>query len=255
MIAVAPATHMDDYLAALRAAGADCLRLDYDRHDPADVLSSVRGVILLGGADVDPLHYGEARHVAFQPALEGRDEYELALAREAVRRDVPLLAICRGLQVLNVALGGTLVQDIPSQVAGPLPHGQPSSEPKDKIAHRVSVERGSRLAGMLAPVLDGSGMCAVNSRHHQAVKAPGEGLVVTATSSDGVVEAAERSGVALLRRRAVASRELPHEGRVSRPVRGFRPGDEVATGKPILGDGVALGRATPVQRYLADEDG
>jgi putative glutamine amidotransferase len=192
MIAVAPATHMDDYLASLKEAGADWLRLDYGRHDPAEVLSSVRGVILLGGADVDPRYYGEARHTTFQAAVEGRDEYEIALAREAVRRDVPLLAICRGLQLLNVALGGTLVQDIPSQIAQPLPHGQPSSEPKDKIAHVVSVERGSRLADILAPVLDSAGNCPVNSRHHQAVKDAGEGIVISARSGDGVVEAAER---------------------------------------------------------------
>jgi putative glutamine amidotransferase len=94
--------------------------------------------------------------------------------------------------VLNVALGGTLVQDIPSQITHPLAHGQPSTEPRDRIAHTVALVSGSRLAGILEQVVDADGVCPVNSRHHQAVKDPGDGLVVTATSSDGVVEAAER---------------------------------------------------------------
>ena len=183
---------MDDYLAALKAAGADTLLLDYGRHDPAEVVGSVTGLILLGGADVDPRHYGEPRHSTFVPAVEGRDEYEFALAREAVARDLPVLAICRGLQVLNVALGGTLVQDIPSQVPHPLTHGLPSTIPKDTIAHAIAVAADSILAGLLDGVVDAQGRCDVNSRHHQAIKTPAAGLVVTATASDGVIEAVER---------------------------------------------------------------
>jgi putative glutamine amidotransferase len=193
LIAIAPAHHMDDYLASLREAGADELVLEYGHHDPADVVTRVNGVILLGGADVDPRWYGEAPHATYHEAGDDRDQYEIALARAAVRADVPLLAICRGLQVLNVALGGSLVQDIPSQVPDALDHGRRvPGLARDERAHPVAVEPSSLLARILGTAIDADGQCLVNSRHHQAMARVADGLVVTATSSDGVVEAAER---------------------------------------------------------------
>jgi putative glutamine amidotransferase len=120
-------------------------------------------------------------------APPGRDQFELALAREAIERDAPVLAICRGLQVLNVAAGGSLVQDIPSRVPGALTHDL--KDPKDAIAHTVRIAPGSRLAELLA-----STEARVNSRHHQAVKRAGTGLTVTATAPDGIIEGMEKPG-------------------------------------------------------------
>lgn len=188
-IAVAPARRMDDYLASLEQAGADELMLEYGRHPPAEILDGVGGVVLLGGADVDPQLYGEAPHPSFDPADQGRDAYEIALAQAAVERNVPLLAICRGLQVLNVALGGTLIQDIPTQVPGAVAHTV--RIPKDKLAHTIAVAAGSRLRALLAPRLSVEGTCEVNSRHHQAVERLGRGLIVSASAPDGVIEAVE----------------------------------------------------------------
>jgi putative glutamine amidotransferase len=184
---------MDDYLSALREAGADELILEYGRHDPAEIVSRVKGVILLGGADVDPRLYGEEPHPTYSEAGSDRDAYEIALARAAVAADRPLLAICRGLQVLNVALGGTLVQDIPSQVPDAIDHGRRApGTPRDERAHGVTIEPASQLARLLADRLDPGGRCLVNSRHHQAIGRVAEGLVVTAQAADGVIEAAER---------------------------------------------------------------
>lgn len=193
LIAIAPAHRMDDYLAALAAAGADELVLEYGRHPPEAIVSRVGGVILLGGADLHPRLYGEAAHETYKEAGGDRDAYEIALAQAAVARDVPLLAICRGLQVLNVALGGTLVQDIPSQVPGALDHTRRGTGvPRDEKAHLVDIVPGSRLAGILGASVADDGTCAVNSRHHQSIKRIADGLVTTATASDGVIEAAER---------------------------------------------------------------
>jgi putative glutamine amidotransferase len=100
-----------------------------------------------------------------------------------------VLAICRGLQVLNVALGGTLVQDIPTQVTGAVEHSV--RIPKNALAHTILVSPKTRLRALLGPLVSDAGTCEVNSRHHQAVKALGSGLKVCATAPDGVVEAAE----------------------------------------------------------------
>jgi len=177
-----------DYVTSLERAGAD-VRVLTPAGDPLpEALRSCDGVLLTGGPDVDPVEYGEHdRHPSVELDRE-RDEYELALARLAVARDVPLLAICRGAQVLNVAAGGTLVQDLPSAQPSDLPH---QVAKKDAEAHDVQIAPGTCLAVLLAPELD-HGRVAVNSRHHQSVKDPAPGFVVSATAPDGVVEAIER---------------------------------------------------------------
>jgi putative glutamine amidotransferase len=196
-IAVAPTESMpedlrtgrpNDYLDSLRRTGAEIVVLDAAVDDAERALAGVDGLMLLGGHDVDPSLYGESAHALFEAATPGRDAFELALARTAVARELPLLAICRGLQVLNVALGGSLVQDIPSQLTTPLDHA--IRLPKDHLAHIVAIRRGSRLEAALGPAADAT-TCAVNSRHHQAVKALGHGLIAAATAADGVIEAAE----------------------------------------------------------------
>ena len=116
--------------------------------------------------------------------MRERDDFEIALARQALERDVPLLAICRGQQVLNVAAGGTLVQDIPSQVAGTVNH-DPDAE-RWQTTHDVEIVPGTRLRAIL-----GQDRVAVNSFHHQAVKDLGRGLVPSAHGSDGIIEGME----------------------------------------------------------------
>jgi len=173
-----------DYVTALEHAGARVRVLDATKDVLPGALEGCDGVLLTGGVDVDPKEYGEAAH----PTVEidtARDDYELALARLAIERDMPLLAICRGVQVLNVAAGGTLIQDLPSQHPSSIDHS--ITEPKNSIAHYVKINDGTCLSMLL-----GAPSLAVNSRHHQAVKDAAPGFVVSAVSPDGVVEAIER---------------------------------------------------------------
>ena len=170
-----------DYLSALRRAGADIRELTPD-HDPLPAaLDPCDGVLLTGGVDVDPAEYGDTERHPTTEVDPVRDSYELALAREALRR--------RGVQVLNVAAGGTLIQDLPSQHSSTLPHSVTTTP--QTIAHRVYVTPGTRLSELLARRLDGGSEIDVNSRHHQAVKRTAADFVVSATSEDGVIEAIE----------------------------------------------------------------
>jgi putative glutamine amidotransferase len=182
---------MADYLEAVKRVGGEPFELEIQRDAPADVMRQAAGLLLTGGGDVDPALYGEAPHETFQASEPGRDEYEIALVRAAMDAALPIFAICRGMQVLNVALGGTLVQDIPSMVNGAAHHAVP--EPRFLIAHEVWVAKGSRLAKIMAEKLDGE-ILQVNSRHHQAVKDVAPGWEVTATAPDGVIEAMEMPG-------------------------------------------------------------
>ena len=190
-IGITPCTRVDDYVESVARAGAEPVVLS-NRQDPRAVLDRVDGILLTGGLDVDPALYGEAPHPATEASPE-RDRFEVPLSQAALERDVPVLAICRGVQVLNVAAGGTLVQDIPSAVRSDLAHS--IDVPKDKIAHGVHVTAGTRLAGALGPgtPLD---CCSVNSRHHQSVGKVAPEFVVSAVSPDGVIEAIERPGAA-----------------------------------------------------------
>ncbi|MEP7000365.1 MAG: gamma-glutamyl-gamma-aminobutyrate hydrolase family protein [bacterium] len=151
----------------------------------ADVmLDGMDGLVLTGGEDIDPGHYGESAHPALGDIHAGRDSFELALMRSAMARRLPTLAICRGIQIANVALGGTLVQDIPSERPGAIEHeGQ---WPRDSRVHGVQVDARSRLALAL-----GAAELRVNSFHHQAVGTLAPGLTAVAHSSDGVIEGVE----------------------------------------------------------------
>ena len=183
-VAITPCKKPRDYDAAVRRAGATPKALSLDEAT-ASALDGVDGLLLTGGDDVDPALYGEARHPTCDVSEPGRDAFEIDLVRRALAADLPVLAICRGLQVLNVALGGTLIQDIPSEPEALLQHD--AEGPPDTLAHTVAVAPGSCLAALVGP----DGTRAVNSRHHQAIRALGQGLVVTGTSPDGVIEAAE----------------------------------------------------------------
>jgi putative glutamine amidotransferase len=188
VIAIPLCSKPHDYEAAIERAGGEILRLDRTVHRPADVIASADGLLLPGGGDILPSLYGEAAHPAFSAAEAGRDDYELELARRALDANLPLLAICRGVQVLNVACGGSLVQHIPDQVGTLVNHVL--REPPHAIAHDVWVSSGSLLETLMRERLEGD-TCAVNSRHHQAPSALGKGLVASATAPDGVIEAIE----------------------------------------------------------------
>ncbi|MDQ6717021.1 MAG: gamma-glutamyl-gamma-aminobutyrate hydrolase family protein [Gemmatimonadota bacterium] len=148
------------------------------------ILGAVEGLVLTGGEDVNPSRYGTDPHPLLKTVSDRRDETEIALIREAKRRRIPVLAICRGIQVLNVALGGTLIQDIRAQVEGSLDHDDGS--PRTSRSHAISIVPGSRTANAL-----GVTQASVNSLHHQSVRDVSPELVVTATSTDGIVEAVE----------------------------------------------------------------
>lgn len=153
------------------------------------IYEQLDGLVFSGGGDVDPTRYGAATispHTAeVDPA---RDEVEIQLARWAVEDDKPLLAICRGVQVLNVALGGTLIQHIPAAVPHALPHEAHSDEAFQRLAHEVTVASDSKLYAALG--LNGDRL-SVNSLHHQALAEIGRGLRVVARAGDGIVEGVE----------------------------------------------------------------
>ena len=174
------------YVTALENAGLVPLivpPLSNDRAAAA-VLDSVSGLVLTGGEDVDPARYGEQRHEKVRSVNPARDATEAALVEEAKARGLPVLAICRGIQILNVALGGTLVQDISSQVKTDIGHDEDG--PRDSRSHEISVEPGSLIAEAI-----GTEHLSVNSFHHQSVKRVADGMRVTARSPDGVIEGIE----------------------------------------------------------------
>jgi len=175
------------YIHAMRRAGARCAVLPPGGLDvaAAEVLAPFDGLLLVGGGDVDPARYRADRHADVYGVEPERDELEVALARQAVSGGVPTLAVCRGIQLVNVAFGGTLHQHLPD-CEGLVPHGVPASGSPG--SHDVKVAPGSRLAkacGGAAAV----GAC--TSVHHQGIAALGDGLVATGWSEDGLVEALE----------------------------------------------------------------
>jgi putative glutamine amidotransferase len=161
---------------------------DYER---SIVQAGGEPLVLTGGGDIDPALFGEDRHPTFHEAEPGRDAAEIALVHQAIETGLPLLAICRGAQVLNVARGGSLIQDIPSELPLALNHRVPT--PPTASAHSVHVSAGTRLASLLGLEREG-GRVEVNSRHHQAPRRLGDGLVVCAVAEDGVVEGLELPG-------------------------------------------------------------
>jgi putative glutamine amidotransferase len=190
-IAITTCQRLEDYKQAILHTGGEVHVVDATM-TVADALTGMDGLLLTGGDDVAPNRYGEEKHPAVRLVAPERDDFEIALVREARKRDLPVLAICRGIQVLNVAAGGTLIQDIPAQVTGALDHKQtvPPHQPYD-LAHEVWLEKDSLLAKLMRERLSDADSCEVNSRHHQAVKTLAPGFQVSATAPDGVVEAIE----------------------------------------------------------------
>ncbi len=174
----------DAYMRAVeRAGGLPLLAPPYPELVAA-LVARADGIVLVGGEDVDPSRYGAVRNDRTEEPSPERDATELALVQAARGGRLPLLAICRGLQVLNVALGGTLIQDIPSERAGAIDHNPGGRQ--DIRSHNVRVAVDSRLWRLLR-----TDQLTVNSLHHQAVDRLGRGLRAVAHSEDGIVEAAE----------------------------------------------------------------
>ena len=179
-----------EYVVSVEAAGGEAvlLRNEVDRMEES--LAGIDGLILSGGTDIDPKHYGAARHRKTTPANERRDLFELALVRAARAREVPTLCVCRGLQVANVAFGGTLIQDLASEMDEryTLHHQQVKEDGEERttavLEHAVDVEPDSALAKLL-----GATRFPTNSMHHQAVKEVAPPLRSVARTPDGVVEA------------------------------------------------------------------
>lgn len=184
---------MSSYTAAVADAGGVPVRVPVDLEEGVlrQVIGSLSGLVLPGGPDISPAAYGEPPHQQLRRVDDVLDATELALARAAVEADLPLLGICRGMQVLNVALGGTLVQDIPSQRPDALDHDRFRCRgyPPDDRAHAVSVQPSSRLAAILE-----SAEVTTNSRHHQAIRTLAPALVAVAHTSDGLIEGVEIPG-------------------------------------------------------------
>lgn len=182
----------EKYVYAIEAAGGvPVLIYLTEDHDALDRLYSLcAGLVFAGGEDVDPKHFGAERHPNLGTVVWLRDAVELALARRAQADRKPMLGICRGIQVLNVALGGTLYQDIPAELPGSADHYASSKQPaRAHAAHTVALAPDSWLAARL-----GTDTLAVNSFHHQSVKAVAPGLRVTGRAADGVIEAVESTG-------------------------------------------------------------
>jgi putative glutamine amidotransferase len=173
------------YTVSIRGAGLVPLVLPVlDRADADAALDGMAGLVLTGGEDVNPARYGAAPHSELGDVHDGRDAFETALIEAARARALPTLAICRGVQILNVALGGTLVQDIPSEWKNPIAHD--GDWARTKRVHEVDVVRGSRLARAL-----GTERPVVNSMHHQAVGTVAPSLATVARAPDGIVEGVE----------------------------------------------------------------
>jgi putative glutamine amidotransferase len=191
VIGITACRKLEDYRQAVLHVGGEVRVVDASM--PVEqALAGIDGLLLTGGGDVAPALYGESPHPTVVGAEEGRDEFEVGLIAAARARDLPLFAICRGVQVLNVACGGTLVQDIPSQMTGALQHSLciPPHE-SYSLAHEVWVDKDTLLARLIGERLRDQDACDVNSRHHQAVKEVARGFRVSATAPDGVIEAIE----------------------------------------------------------------
>lgn len=172
-----------EYVDVVRVTGAVPVVLPAVEGEIPEALDVVDALILPGGGDIDPAHYGGVRHEANYGISAERDGFEMALARAALARQMPVLAICRGMQLLNVALGGDLVAHIPDHYGNGVLHRH---EGLKAVQHDVRIEAQSRIAGLL-----GTTELTVHSVHHQAVGRLGRGLRAVAWAPDGVVEAFE----------------------------------------------------------------
>ena len=180
------------YVEELRKVGAIPWLIPLVPHDPdtlREIFERLDGVFITGGVDVDPASYGEAKSPLCGATDPDRDAVEIALLRHALDRKLPVFAVCRGIQILNVACGGTLYQDVAAQVPAALKHDffpTPEQPSRKYLAHDVTVKPGSRLGHILREAV-----VPVNSMHHQAIKTLAPNLAPTAYAPDGIIEGVE----------------------------------------------------------------
>jgi putative glutamine amidotransferase len=179
-----------DYVRAIAAAGGAPVLIPLELGEPAwrSIYARLGGLLFPGGVDVHPAYYGESPHPQLGRVDDALDEAEMTLARWALDDRMPTLGVCRGIQLINVAGGGSLYQDLPAQVPGVWRHSCGAPEyPPDYRAHPIAIEAGTRLS-----VVFNAREIQTNSRHHQAVKDVAPGFVVSARSPDGVIEGIEK---------------------------------------------------------------
>jgi putative glutamine amidotransferase len=167
------------YIESLKRAGAVPVLIPPQPENAADLVETLDGILLAGGDDCDPAEYGEEKHPSCEPMDPRRQKNDLGLAKLARERGIPTLGICLGVQVMNVAAGGTLIQDIDTDI-------DHASEPSDRHRHDVHIDSSTKLGSIL-----GDQEFNVNSSHHQAIGRVADGLRITAKAPDGIVEGLE----------------------------------------------------------------
>jgi putative glutamine amidotransferase len=178
----------ENYADAVTAAGGIPLPLPHEPDQAADYLELIDGLVVTGGAfDLDPVLFGAGKRHSTVITKDRRTAFELAVTRGAMEKDIPVLGICGGQQLLHVVLGGQLIQHIPDEVPEALAHEQPN--PRDEPGHSVAVKSGTLLHRIV-----GTNRLDVNSAHHQAAKGKPEGVVINAVAPDGVIEGIEATG-------------------------------------------------------------
>ncbi len=177
------------YPDAILAAGGLPVLLPFtgDIRQLRDLYERLDGIVFAGGGDINPAEYGEVAHPLTKEVCLERDRIELQLIKWSIADNKPILAICRGLQLLNVALGGSLIQDIPSAMPAMSNHNVSSDkQERHHLAHTLRIEPGSRTADII-----GTTTIATNTHHHQGIKKPAPGLTVTGWAEDGIIECVE----------------------------------------------------------------
>ena len=193
------------YVDSIERAGGRAIVIPPVEEDVEETLDSLDGIVFSGGADVDPARYGAEAHPETDTPQTRRDAGEMALLQAALERDMPTLAICRGVQLLNVARGGDLIQHLPESVG----NDEHKQVPGEFAVHPVEIKDGSRLASIVGAGSD------VTSHHHQGLGRVGDGLVETAWAADGTLEAVEDPSL----RFAVGVQWHPEAGRTRRSSR------------------------------------
>jgi putative glutamine amidotransferase len=191
LIGITRCRKLDDYQQAVTHVGAE-VRIVDPTIAVEEALAGIDGLLLTGGEDVEPSRYGETADASVTDVDPKRDAFEVDLVAGARARRLPILAICRGVQLLNVACGGTLIQNLPAPSPGGTQHllSVPPHQ-SSELAHEIWLDKDSLLAQLLNERLNDADTCDVNSRHHQALNQVAPGFRVSATAPDGVVEAIE----------------------------------------------------------------